>query len=98
MGVLGGLAVGGGGEFLLLFLFGVLGLLWVVFLGVLGVVMVGGVSRCLWIVDFLNFDGIYNYYKPCNTIYLKIYLTNCPSHKYSLAIPYTIFDKLSQPP
>ena len=47
MGVFGGLAVGGGGEFLLLFLFGVLGLLWVVFLGVLGVVMVGGVSKLI---------------------------------------------------
>ena len=35
LGGFGGFAVGGGGEFLLLYLFfGVLGLLWVVFLGV----------------------------------------------------------------
>ena len=46
-GVLGGFAVGGGGEFLHLFLFGVLGLLWVVFLGVFKLCAVGGVSWCL---------------------------------------------------
>ena len=47
LGVLGGFTVGGWGEFLHLFLFGVLGLLWVVFLGVFKLCAVGGVSWCL---------------------------------------------------